>query len=415
MEKRKTTSVVRNSILFMMTMGGAYTALALLDSSPSKPIIIPRFFTGHLQISHTYEDYSRQCLNAFNAYAGAYGRGKDEIPLNLFQQNKEQKLEAEKNKNRQFLLNNDLNGDERIDVDEMNQSSQNLTNAGRLLNKLAFENKDTNGDEHITLKEMNKNSEKIIALDANYALFSLDTDGDNRISRKEFTTQMLNYFTLVDSDNNKQLSEDEKKLLIGKQKPLGQRHSFYPTILVSALPHMRNNSILPSSAITHHTPKFILESDIEPESKNQDNADALHINADAELHVISVYKGYEGTHDHIIPPITKVSVDRPNTKIVLVLTSGSPTTWDITLEKNTSIQKIFVKYADKLYPVLVDGKEFKTVYQVPAFSYAIDETSNDFTLLKNTIQKIFFDKEITSIQAARGNSEKSFVIDEKTR
>lgn len=61
-----------------------------------------------------------------------------------------------------------------------------------------------------------------------------------------------------------------------------------------------------------------------------------------EVHLVSIYEGFEQTGDQIHGPKALVHVDRPGKRVTLVLTSYSGATWHVTTSKNTHIRKVIL-------------------------------------------------------------------------
>ena len=76
--------------------------------------------------------------------------------------------------------------------------------------------------------------------------------------------------------------------------------------------------------------------------------------AGSEVHLISIYGGFEQTGEKIHGPKALVNVDRPGKHVTLVLTSHSGATWYVTASKDTHIRK-----------VILGGNEEQAVEGVP--------------------------------------------------
>lgn len=64
--------------------------------------------------------------------------------------------------------------------------------------------------------------------------------------------------------------------------------------------------------------------------------------ADNEVHLVSIYEGFEQTGHKIHGPKALVNVDRPGKQVTLVLTSYSGATWHVTASKDTHIRKVIL-------------------------------------------------------------------------
>jgi hypothetical protein len=74
-----------------------------------------------------------------------------------------------------------------------------------------------------------------------------------------------------------------------------------------------------------------------------------------ELHVVGLYEGFTRTGDTIHGNKALVTVDRPGKRVTLVLTAAHPMTWEVTLGKDTTLEK-----------VILGGRERSRVKGIPA-------------------------------------------------
>jgi hypothetical protein len=64
--------------------------------------------------------------------------------------------------------------------------------------------------------------------------------------------------------------------------------------------------------------------------------------ADRELHVVGLYEGFTRSGDMIHGNKALVTVKRPGKNVTLVLTSYEPMTWELTVDKDTKIEKVIL-------------------------------------------------------------------------
>ena len=65
-------------------------------------------------------------------------------------------------------------------------------------------------------------------------------------------------------------------------------------------------------------------------------------NAPREVHVVGIYEGYKRTGDQIHGDRAVVAVDRPKTRVILVLSAYEPVTWEIKPTAGTLIEKVIL-------------------------------------------------------------------------
>src|SRR5262245_59147413 len=68
---------------------------------------------------------------------------------------------------------------------------------------------------------------------------------------------------------------------------------------------------------------------------------------DRELHVVGLYEGYTKSNGQIHGDRAQVQVSRPGKKVTLVLVSYKPMTWEVAVNKNTTVEKVILGGAAK--------------------------------------------------------------------
>ena len=72
------------------------------------------------------------------------------------------------------------------------------------------------------------------------------------------------------------------------------------------------------------------------------SAGAFQNKTDNEVHLVSIYEGYEESNGKVHGPRANVHVDRPGKQVTLVLTSYDGATWQITTTTGTKIRKVIL-------------------------------------------------------------------------
>lgn len=182
-------------------------------------------------------------------------------------------------------------------------------------------------DEMIKVEENPQNSRR-----SNYtiqnaeSLLKLDPNKDGVLTSEELTKVSTDFFKKYDTDNDNVISESEKKNIIEQLKAKNPR----------------------SNSRRYDFSKKRVETKLE-------------IEKGAELHVVGIYEGITNSKGtDVSGPVTKIKVDRPDKKVVLLLNSYRASKWLITTSKNTKISKIILNsYEGDRSKIFLNGKETK--------------------------------------------------------
>jgi hypothetical protein len=103
---------------------------------------------------------------------------------------------------------------------------------------------------------------------------------------------------------------------------------------------------------------------------------------DRELHVVGIYEGYTKSNGQIHGGRAQVQVSRPGKKVTLVLVSHTPVTWEVAVNKNTTVEKVILggsgKAAVKGLPEKVEVVESfrgSKDAKLPFYAYKVTEPS----------------------------------------
>jgi hypothetical protein len=104
---------------------------------------------------------------------------------------------------------------------------------------------------------------------------------------------------------------------------------------------------------------------------------------DREVHVVGLYEGYTKSNGQIHGDRAQVLVNRPGKKVILVLVSGRPMTWEIAVNKDTKLEKVIL--GGSANQAAVTGLPEKTEVvgafrgsknpKLPFYTYRIDDPS----------------------------------------
>lgn len=149
---------------------------------------------------------------------------------------------------------------------------------------------------------------------------------------------------------------------------------------------------------------------VDPAAKEADKSDR-------ELHVVGLYEGFTKSDGKIHGGKALVTVNRPGKTVTLVLTSHTPVTWEVTLDKDTKLAKVILGgskvAAVKGLPEKVEVVEaFRTAKnpELPFYLYKVD--APQLRGLVDTLDRMA-NQQITSFTGQyRAEPETPIVIDQ---
>ena len=126
--------------------------------------------------------------------------------------------------------------------------------------------------------------------------------------------------------------------------------------------------------------------------------------ADRELHVVGISGGFTKRDGKIHGGKALVTVKRPGKQVTLILVAGDPVTWEVTLDKDTKLEKVILGGRERAaVKGLPEKTEVKELYrggpnpQLTEYAYRID--SPPFRSLVDAVDR-YAGQPITSFTAA---------------
>lgn len=302
---------------------------------------LPEEMMRALSHSQRYEEYMSHMVQMFPHDTKTID--KDYVQIRKILQ--EASLRAQRVQN---VLSMDMNNDGDVTRDEMKQSC--AINSGNHCNGIneiltAF---DANNDQKITYQEMRTLSKDDLRMaehqqETLHTLLANEPSGDGVLTIDELRTQADRAFALVDTDHDRLISEDEKKVW---------------EVVYNKYQRIRAAKI----------PEFV----IDPHD---------------ELHVVGINeaasRSSEGKPKAAEVP---VRVNRPNQKVTLLLTSSNPVRWKIQAEKGTTISKIFLGGHNlERTEIFVNNAPFKSAHHINV-PYAYDIKGINFRTMLRSVK-----------------------------
>jgi hypothetical protein len=137
----------------------------------------------------------------------------------------------------------------------------------------------------------------------------------------------------------------------------------------------------------------------------------LEVEKDAELHVVGIYEGnYHSKDKEVSGPVTKIKVDRPNKKVVLILNSYRASKWLITTSKNTNISKILLNSHEGDHSqIFVNDKETKAeIFKMQNRPYQTKGSS--FVQFKEEVKRRLGRENLSSFSGSYQATKEEFLI-----
>lgn len=151
--------------------------------------------------------------------------------------------------------------------------------------------------------------------------------------------------------------------------------------------------------------------DVYPNNVNDTNISKLKLEENAELHVVGIYEATRKEIDHttVLPPIAKVTIDRPNQKVVLLLNSYHAAKWLITTTQNTQLSQILLNSYEDRSEILVNDKEYKPIiFKMKNRPYTIE--GKEFAEFKEEVKERLDRDYITSFTGQYKATQQAFLV-----